>query len=148
MSSQEALEHIRGSGIEDSQLLRVEGLLLSAKERGATADEIRHIIAPEWPGLHNGIVSSRLARLAKLRTAAKTARSRKASTGRMQGVYIHSDYADPADMAPMGEDAPKDEFLRKAEPILRALKIALDRGQNASVGPNGPLHNLLREKFK
>lgn len=146
-TSKEAAEHLDETGKADVQLQRVEQLLSKTLKTGMTADEIRVRMERDWPGLHNSIVSARLARLVNLGRAVRTGNTRRASTGRSQGVYIHADYADPADLKPVTEPIQKDTFLKEIEPVLRAMYTVLEEGKVPRIEPGGPFHHKLRGRY-
>ncbi len=148
-TSQAALEALEASGNADAQLEQVAYRLSQGGGlEGYTADELRVLMLPDWPHIHNAIMSARLSKLVNEGRAVKTAMRRPSEAGRMQAVYIHADYADPADIKRMGQPVEKDRFLQQVDPILRAMKSRLDAGAEASVSPNGPFHNLLKDRYK
>lgn len=148
-TSAAAARHVDESGASDSQMLAVEFHLLNlAKYKGATADEIRLVLQGEWPHMHNAIVSARLSRLVNLGRVVKSAKTRKASTGRPQAVYFHVDFADMETLKPLQSAAKRKDFLADIEPVLRAMLLALDAGKTPRIEPGGPFHNKLKEHFQ
>lgn len=146
-TSEAAAQYVDESGIADSQLQEVEQRVHACRYHGATADEIRLMLALHWPGLHNAIVSARLARLVNIGKIIKTARQKKASTGRQQTVYVHADFADMEQAAPLQSAQKKADFLKEIDPVLRAICSVLDEGKTARLEPDGPFHKKLKERF-
>lgn len=148
-TSAAAAQHVDESGAALGQMLAVQNYLATvAKYKGATADEIRLAIQGDWPHLHNSIVSARLSRLVNLGLAVKSAKTRKASTGRPQGVYFLKDFADMETLKPLQSAAKRKDFLADIEPVLRAMLLALDAGKTPRIEPGGPLHKKLKEHFQ
>jgi predicted transcriptional regulator len=148
-TSEAAARHVDENGSADSQLFAVETYLLTtAKYKGATADEIRQVAKTNWPHLHNSIVSARLSRLVNMGKVVKTVKTRKASTGRPQAVYIHVDFSDMETVKPLQSTTKKKDFLADIEPMLRAMFLALDAGKTPRLEPGGPFHNKLKEHFQ
>lgn len=150
-TSAEAAAHIDASGVADGQMVAIESYLReTAKERGATADELRIFFQHVWPQMHNNDASSRLARLVNLGRACPAKAYRRASTGRRQTVYLHRDYADPSEIKPKKSSEKRDaEFMRLLRPALRIILERLDGGANSiAITNNGMFHNNLREYFK
>lgn len=147
-TSKEAAEHLDETGRADGQLNQVEALLSKALQRGMTADELRVRMEKDWPGLHNSIVSARLARLVNLGRAVRTGETRRASTGRSQGIYIHADYA-TADMLKPIEPIPdkRPDSLKEFDAFLRAMYEVLESGKVPRIMPGGPFHNKLRGRY-
>lgn len=146
-TSEAAAQHVDQSGTAASQLQEVEKIVHGAKYVGVTADFARTVMAENWPFLHNAIVSARLARLVNMGKIVKTVRTRQATTGRQQSVYVHSDFAD-MEHAPQQSTAKKADFLKEIDPVLRALCSVLNEGKSARLEPNGPFHNKLKERFQ
>lgn len=137
------------SGAADGQLQAVLTYLSEkAKYKGATADEIRQAIQGDWPHLHNAIVSARIARLVNIGYVVKSTKTRKASTGRPQGVYFHYDFADMEALKPLQSAQKRKDFLTEIEPVLRAVLVALDNGKIPRIEPGGPFHVKLKENLK
>lgn len=92
-TSEAAARAVDDSGNASSQLNQVVAFLEKVGAEGATADEIREEMLMEWPHIHNAIVSARISRLVVMNKAVKTRRTRLASTGRQQHVYVLARFA-------------------------------------------------------
>lgn len=147
-TSKEAAEYLDDTGRAEAQLSTVERLLERAASDGRTADELRRLMEEHWPGLHNSIVSARLARLVNLGRAARTGEARRASTGRSQGVYIHADYASSDMLKPIVPLPDKrSDSMKELEVFLRAMYEVLESGKVPRIAPGGPFHNKLRGRY-
>lgn len=148
-TSQEAAEHVDSNGSADGQMAMVEKYLLTvAKYHGATADDIRLVIKSQWPSLHNSIVSARLARLVNLGSIVKSAKKRRASTGRNQSVYFHVKFSDMEAVKPLQSVKKKKDFIDEARVALVAMLEVLNGGKHVTIQPGGRFHNIMKEHLE
>ena len=147
-TSEAAARHLDETGTADSQLQEVLDWAWRGKYHGVTADEVRLYMLADWPTLHNSIVSARLARLVNTGSVVKTTRTRKASTGRDQTVYVHRDFADMETPKPLQSATAKKDFLKEIHPVLVAMLCALDAGKIPRIEPGGPFHMKLKEHIQ